>query len=705
MGPRLRRSARSTGHARVAASSGWHRWLKITAIGTSFWMAAWGAASTVDTAVSAASTVAPPATTPNQAAMATAFASYEGIPLSDVGALRSGSLHTAYDTATQTYWGTASFLPSSQAGAAVAVRFQDGGGIGIFQSSNGSTWTMTGVGGEPFPCAGQVPVAVEAAWGLTNSPYCATGSTAPTLVPSANQSTTIQQAPLSPIANIAASQVGLGDTPASTNWSLDCDPYTRLVAVGASTAGCGVDPHFNVLDENEFWCADFAKWVWAAAGVKVDLGALNPGANSFYTWGREVGATLIPDGNNPAVGDAVVFYPPGELTASGIGYADHVAIVVGVNPNGTVNLVNGDFGGATNISVQLYNDVSIASWASYIWNPGEQWVYVSPGGAGSGIPSGSPAALANSPSLMNVFFRNSAGVIRNDYWTPTAGWRVQSLPGAGASGDPAALANSTAWMNVFYTTTGGRVQNDYWNPTAGWLSQTLPGGGAVGDVAVIANSPSLMNVFYTTTSGQIDSDFWTPTLGWVNEALPGGGAASAPTAVANSGSWMNVWYTATNGQIVNDYWTPSTGWVSQHLPSGFATGAPTAVANSPTWMNVWYTTLNGSIYDDYWTVSGGWISGPLPGGGATGTPSGVVNSPSWMNVWYLTNDGRIYDDYWTVSGGWISGPLPGGGATGTPTGLVNSLSWMNVFYVTANGGVDSDYWTQSGGWFDQALPN
>ena len=433
-----------------------------------------GAASGVALAETSAT---PPASTANQTAMAQAFASFKGIPLDDMGALRTGSLHTAYDPSTQTYWGTASFLPSIRASSAVAVTFQDGGGIGIFQSGQGTTWTMTRVGGQPFPCAGEMPATIEAAWGLESSPYCAANnSAAPSAAPistgrgvaspEVSGSAASESAGTSPIAEIAISQIGVGDTPASTTFSLDCDPYTPMVGASASPAGCGVDAHFNVQDENEFWCADFAKWVWQRAGVTANLGTLKPGASSFYTWGAQRGDQLLPDANNPAVGDAVVFYPPGSLTASGLSYADHVAIVVGVNADGTVNLVNGDFGGSSNISVQLFNDVSMASWASFMWNTDEQWVYVSPGpglAGGNGVPSARPAAIANSSSLMNVFYQMQNGPIGNEYWTPATSWTLQTLPGGNAAANPAAVANSAAWMNVWYTTGGRRVVNDFWN--------------------------------------------------------------------------------------------------------------------------------------------------------------------------------------------------------------------------------------------------
>jgi hypothetical protein len=182
------------------------------------------------------------------------------------------------------------------------------------------------------------------------------------------------------IAQVADKQVGVGDNPVSRNWSLDCDPYTTMVGVRVSSSGCGTSRRFGVQNRNELWCADFAKWVWRKAGITTDLRALTPAADSFYRWGKTQGDVLKPDGSNAAVGDAVVFYPPGALTSSGMSTADHVGIVVAVNADGTIDLVNGDFIGPKNIGVQRNNSVSIASWSAAIWRPNEQWMFISPFG-------------------------------------------------------------------------------------------------------------------------------------------------------------------------------------------------------------------------------------------------------------------------------------------------------------------------------------
>src|SRR5208282_2661390 len=74
------------------------------------------------------------------------------------------------------------------------------------------------------------------------------------------------------IASTAVANVGKGAC--STN-SLGGTDY------GTSCTGNGGSP--------EYWCADFALWVWAAAGV--NTAGLTAGAGSFYVYGQN-NATL-----------------------------------------------------------------------------------------------------------------------------------------------------------------------------------------------------------------------------------------------------------------------------------------------------------------------------------------------------------------------------------------------------------------------------
>ena len=296
------------------------------------------------------------------------YAGYRGIPGADIAGVAGGPVLGARMLGNGAQWAVIRFEPSAAAPPAVAMRFQDGAGAGVFTRLAGGAWRMVGLGGEPLGCATPLPVSVRLLWRLT-------GCTAPPRpwAPRAGAAPSAAQ-----IAQIAQSQVGVPDAPAEHNFSgLDCNPYTALEVPAALTKGCGIDPTFGINDGSELWCADFVKWVWAQAGVTSDLALLTPSAASFYAWGRAQGEHMHADRGTPQVGDAVVFYPRGRRPNRH--YADHVGIVTAVNPDGSIDLVNGDFLGPQNITVQADIGISsLSTWAAGIWGPREKWVFVSP---------------------------------------------------------------------------------------------------------------------------------------------------------------------------------------------------------------------------------------------------------------------------------------------------------------------------------------
>jgi hypothetical protein len=322
---------------------------------------------------------------------------------------------------------------------------------------------------------------------------------------------------------VAEDQVGVGDSPPSTNFGLDCNPFTTLAGVGASSSGCGTDPKFNVLDENEEWCADFTKWVWEQGGVTADLSALTPAAASFYQWALDQGQHPQFDSGIPAPGDAVVFYPSSD-SAPNASYADHVGIITAVNSNGTLNLVNGDFLGSTNITVQANDSVSLTSWAASVWGSGEQWILVSPGTYG--LPGG-PAVYDPSSGNLEVYGTGTDTTLRQIAWNPSSGWSPWQDLGGSITGRPAAIHNPVNNnMDVFVTAAGGQLYEDAWNPSSGWSWQDL-GGSITGSPAAVYNPVNNdMDVLVTAAGTQLYEDAWNSSSGWSWQNL--GGSLASP---------------------------------------------------------------------------------------------------------------------------------------------------------------------------------
>lgn len=309
---------------------------------------------------------------PQQEQLRALYAAYRHIPLADIGGIAPESVQGAEVSPGGTQWAAIRFEPSASAPQAVATRFQDGAGAAVFTRAPGGAWRPAGLGGEPFGCGTRLPSRVRLFWGLP-------GCSAPTWASAARMRRLPRIGPHRlQIATIAQSQIGVSDNPVELNFNgLDCDPYTALEAPWASTHGCGLDPAFNINDGSELWCADFAKWVWLQAGVKSFASTLTPAAASFYTWGQDHHERLRTDATNPRVGDAVVFYPTG--AAPNGHYADHVGIITAVNPDGSLNIVNGDFLGPQNISVQADQEITnLSEWSAQMWGVNEQWVFVRP---------------------------------------------------------------------------------------------------------------------------------------------------------------------------------------------------------------------------------------------------------------------------------------------------------------------------------------
>jgi CHAP domain len=82
----------------------------------------------------------------------------------------------------------------------------------------------------------------------------------------------------------------------------------------------------------EYWCADFAQWVWQEAGANTD--GLDAAASTFYIYGQTYGTLHT----KPSIGDAVVFNYMDD-------YAEHVALVVAIDSDGSIETVSGDWNG------------------------------------------------------------------------------------------------------------------------------------------------------------------------------------------------------------------------------------------------------------------------------------------------------------------------------------------------------------------------
>jgi hypothetical protein len=205
------------------------------------------------------------------------------------------------------------------------------------------------------------------------------------------------------VAGCAIQPQGSDDAATNQNEALSTSTIASIAKANVGKGACSTNSEGgHAFDtsctgnggEPEYWCADFARWVWGAAGVG-NLSGLSAAAGSFYVYGQNNG-TLS---NTPHVGDAVVF------NYHGGGSADHVAIVVQVNGDGTIETVSGDWGGESGTEAQFsstsHADLNSPAYAGVVGSsPGIIGMkisgFISP--AGSAAPSGPVSCTAGGES-------------------------------------------------------------------------------------------------------------------------------------------------------------------------------------------------------------------------------------------------------------------------------------------------------------------
>jgi hypothetical protein len=625
------------------------------------------------------------------------YASYRGIPRSDIASIRKFSVRGAYVASTRTQWATASFIPSLKDPVSVVAGFQDGAGTGVFIRQAGSRWRLLRVAGMPLSCPGVLPASVQRAWRLTGRAAACAAASQPR--PARRASAVRKPATADPatIVQVAENNVGVSDTPASTNWGQDCSPYTTIVGAGGSTGGCGTDPTFNVQDENQLWCANFAKYVWEQGGVSADLGMLTPSAYTFASWGVAQHENLSFDGGNPVPGDAVVFYPAG--TTSFDSYADHVGIVASVNSNGTVNLINGDFMGSSNISVQANDNESIASWAAAIWGSGEEWVYVSPGQIH--LTGDATYAPGSNGSAQEIFARDTSGDTWEAWENSSGGWSGwHSLGGVVASDITYAPGSNGSVQEIFARNSAGTVYEDWENSNGGWSGWHSLGGTMAGDITYAPGmNGSVQEIFARTTSGTPEEDWEYSSGGWSGWTSLGGAISSNMTyGSVDSGALQEVWAHNSAGTVYVDV-QDSNGWTGWQSAGGGAVGNITwAPGVDGEVQEVFARTSDGGAWADVETSSGwsGWIA---MGGTLTSDLTYAPGSAgSVLELFALNSAGTPVED-WLSPSGWSGWTSRGGTLASTITYAPGSNgSAQEIFGINSSGTVYENWESSSGGW-------
>jgi hypothetical protein len=591
------------------------------------------------------------------------YAALRHIPLSDLAQRVTPDQAEGARVTGGAEWAAVTFRPAKGAPARVTDLFQDGAGTAVFTRPAAGRWTPVGLAGEPFACALRIAAPVRRLWHIHRCPATPASPPRHSRLPGLSASDTQQ------LADIAEDQVGVSDNPAETNFNgLDCNPYTAMVNSSAPTAGCGTNPAFGTQDASELWCSDFAKWAWERAGVTSDLGLLTPGSDSFYAWGQAQGESLPVDPTDPQVGDAVVFYPYGD-TPSGTSYADHVGIITAVNPNSSINLVNGDFlgtsNGITNISVQADNDITnLQSWADGIWENGvaphngpEQWVFVSPQ-----LPTADRVPAAATDKFGNIFsfWKNASnGDLEESYYSAASkSWNgaIEVDSGIGPLGSEPTVATGPqssggyAYQYVFWRGTNGDLYEAFWNGS--WQGPNDLGYGPLGSAPTAGVDGSGNEYVFWESASPVPGDRGLQEAEWngsswgaqhpVNGGM--GPLGSSPTvAVAANGDQYAFWE-GTDGNLYEAFWNGSSWTGPTDRGDGTLGSPPTAGVDGSGNEYVFWQSGTGNLEETAWNGSSWGAAHAVNGGmGPLGSAPAVAVASNADQYVFWAGTGPKYD--------------------------------------------------------------
>ena len=682
-----------------------------------------------DTAGATASIRTLTPTTATTEALVSAYAAARHVPAGAVGGVRGGT-ERVIATADGTRWAVATFQPSGSAEAQLRDAFQDGAGSALFTSTsngtdtgtatadNGTDWRLVPTETE-MACTASVPANVKAALGLmtASAADCAASTARPS---SAAKAAVAGKRDLgSTISSIALSQVGVATTPAETSFNgIDCDPYSTLDAAFSPNAdGCGPDATHKVENQNEEWCSDFSKWVWAQAGVTADMNTLNAGASSFYTWATDQGESPVADSGTPEPGDAVLFYGSGTVTSSS--FADHVGLITSVNSDGTVNMANGDFLGSDGITVEYNQNLDLTTWAASVWGTGEQWVLVAPPTAAQQpTPTASvtapTTAVAGTTVNLSATASESGGSISQYYWTFNDG-RNNNFTGQQASHVFQRAGHYTVTMSA--TSNFGTVTTKTWNIGVSAPSSAIS---SVPNNSVWYTTDPVMQYEFTPTSGGgLAVDSWDGAA-WLQQTEPGtladGSAITGLTysdADAGYATVPHAYYRASSGSLGETY-QGTNGWTSATLPgTPAATSAIEALAVDPPSGSSASLNVTPSVFFfdsaghlNASTESGGtWSTAALQLPTTSSAESLAVAYDSAEYAFYLDNAGDIVAAS-NLGGSWLSLPIhnPLGVQAGTPLSAATTNAGVDVFFIDAAGNLAVAHSAVPGSWSVQEIP-
>ncbi|KAA2258565.1 CHAP domain-containing protein [Solihabitans fulvus] len=304
----------------------------------------------------------------------------------------------------------------------------------------------------------------------------------------------------------------------------------------------------------EAWCADFAKWVWQNTGLKVD--GITPGAGSFYTYGANNGTLHTSTSYTPQTGDAVVF------NYNGAGYADHVGLVSRVNGDGTIQVINGNFGNGDSTTTTVAYSYGTGRVGSSIAGQTINAFVTAVGITSPAAQFAGPETIRFADGTIKTYVVNADGNVYGMGNTTAGGpfgaWQALTT-GGGFAGRPSVIQFPNGTVNVYVRTTAGTIQaagNTATGPgtSFGAWQQVSPAGAlpVTGDPQVTLSANGLLNVYAVLSDGNVNGMGQTSVNGSFGPWQPlttGSGFVGRPSVVQFTDGTINVYARTTAGTI------------------------------------------------------------------------------------------------------------------------------------------------------------
>jgi hypothetical protein len=457
----------------------------------------------------------------------------------------------------------------------------------------------------------------------------------------------------------------------------------------------------------ENWCADFAKWVWANAGV-TDLAGLNPAARSFYQYGLDRGILT----NTPTLGAAIVFSNNQGDTSSGTGGIHHVALVSAVSANGTIETISGNWGSTPSTSHVVRNTPAYGSGVGTRPSVMGMWIvgYVPPPGAA--LTAGHRVVVGSSADgRMEVFAGTASGVWHTYQVAADGSWGNWENMGGPANASLAIAPTADGRLELF-ALNGQTFWHTYQTaPSGHWAGWENNFGGGGYDLAVARNKSGRLEVVASNPGG-IYHKYQNPNLSW-----SGWSALTGANGVAGNGNARLATGSAPDGRIeffaLNDqvfyhiYQTvPDGGWSNWTTDFGGG-GTYVAVGTHKSGRLEVVASNPGGIYHKFQNPDftwSGWsaLTGP---NGVTGNGNAKLatdRSPDGRIETFALNNQAFYHIYQTTpDGGWSNWTTNFGGG-GTDVYVGHNKSGRLEVIASNPGGIHHKYQNPDATWANWA---